>query len=119
MNNTLAWWGKQSQEIQDEAFGEDNERVTMDSLTKQLNKWCVGLDYIWCPEPHLILLFCKTCTKIRQASIGTIGKLRDSRTLFKMLPQRSQERNTNRRHNALADCYYLAKCVQKHTNILE
>ena len=54
-DNTLAWWGKQPQEIQDEAFGEEHERVSMDSLTKQLNKWCVGLDYIWCQGPHLIL----------------------------------------------------------------
>src|SRR5210317_1955957 len=44
-DNTLAWWSKQPQEIQDEAFG-DHERVNMDSLTKQLNKWCVGVDYL-------------------------------------------------------------------------
>ena len=29
-DNTLAWWGKQPQEIQDEAFGEEHERVSMD-----------------------------------------------------------------------------------------
>jgi hypothetical protein len=49
-DNTLAWWSKQKQEIQDEAFG-DHERVNMDSLTKQLNKWCVGVDYLWCQGP--------------------------------------------------------------------
>ena len=39
-------------EIQDEAFG-DHERVLSDSPTKQLNKWCVGLDYIWCSMSQL------------------------------------------------------------------
>ena len=49
-DNTMEWWSKQSKEIQNEAFG-DHERVQSDNLTKQLNKWCVGLDYIWCQGP--------------------------------------------------------------------
>ena len=49
-DNTLEWWGKQKRELRDEAFG-DHERVNMDTLTKQLNKWCVGLDYLWCQGP--------------------------------------------------------------------
>ena len=52
----MEWWGKQPKEIQEEAFG-DHERCLTDELTKKLNKWCVGLDYIWCSILHLILLF--------------------------------------------------------------
>ena len=46
-DNTLAWWSRQPKDIQEEAFG-DHNRVAMDQLSKQLNKWCNGLDYIWC-----------------------------------------------------------------------
>ena len=49
-DNTMEWWGKQPKQIQDEAFG-DHERVLSNDLTTQLNKWCVGLDYIWCQGP--------------------------------------------------------------------
>ena len=38
-DNTLAWWSRQKQEIQDEAFG-DHERVNMDSLTTKLIQKC-------------------------------------------------------------------------------
>ena len=40
-DNTLAWWTKQDQKIQDEAFGDHEDRVNMDQLTKAINKFCV------------------------------------------------------------------------------
>ena len=39
-------------------------------------------------------------------------QIRDSRTLFSMM-DRSRKEIQEELHNALADCYYQAKCVQK------
>jgi hypothetical protein len=111
--NTLAWWGKQSKEIQDEAFG-DHERVTCDSLAKQLNKWCVGLDYIWCQGPTFDFTILQNFYKnIEKPCPWNYWQIRDSRTLFAMMPYDPRKDIQESLHNALADCFYQAKCVQK------
>ena len=75
-DNTLAWWATQPQAIQDEAFGDHSDRVTVQEMLRQLNKWCVGLDYIWCQGPPLTLLSYKTYTRQQKnLHLGTIGKL--------------------------------------------
>ncbi len=48
--NTLAWWNKQDPKIKDEALS-DNDRLNLNEVLKQINKFCVGLDYIWCQGP--------------------------------------------------------------------
>ena len=69
----MEWWGKQSNNP-DEAFG-DLERVLSDDLTKQLNKWCVGLDYIWCKVPTFDFVILQDLYKnIESPTFGTIGK---------------------------------------------
>ncbi len=35
--NTLEWWGRQDEKIRDEALG-DEDRVSLNSMVKQLNK---------------------------------------------------------------------------------
>ena len=119
-DNTLEWWGKQKKEIREEAFG-DHERTSMDSMTKQLNKWCVGLDYLWCQG----LLFDYAILQNLYKNIGkptpwNYWQIRDSRTLFALMPSDPRKAIQEELHNALADCYYQAKCVQqtyKHFNI--
>ena len=39
-------------------------------------------------------------------------QIRDSRTLFAMMPSDPRKAIQEELHNALADCYYQAKCVQ-------
>jgi|TARA_B110000503_G_scaffold40698_1_gene66875 exodeoxyribonuclease VIII len=113
-DNTLAWWSRQDQKIQDEAFGEHDDRVDMDQLTKALNKWCVGIDELWCQGP----LFDYAILQNLYAGIGkpcpwNFWQIRDSRTLFAMMPQDPRKAIQEELHNALADCYYQAKCVQQ------
>ena len=111
-DNTMKWWSKQPQEIQDEAFG-DHERVGSDELTKQLNKWCVGLDYIWCQGPTFDFVILQDLYKnLGKPVPWNFWQIRDSRTLFNMLPQDPRKKIQQSAHNALADCYYQAKCVQ-------
>ena len=112
--NTLEWWGKQSKEIQEEAFGEDTKRVNCNELTKQLNKWCVGLDYIWCQGPTFDFVILQDFYKnVGKPVPWNYWQIRDSRTLFSMMPYDPRKDIQEDLHNALADCFYQAKCVQK------
>lgn len=112
-DNTLAWWTKQKKEIQEEAFGDFN-RVSADQLTKALNKWCVGLDYIWCQGPTFDFVILQDFYKMAGKPVPwNYWQIRDSRTLFSMMPEDPRKQIQSDLHNALADCYFQAKCVQQ------
>ena len=119
MEDTLNWWTSQPKEIQEEALGEDN-RETLDSTIKQLNKFAVGVDVFWCQGP----LFDYAILQNLYAQLGhpvpwQYWQIRDSRTLFGLVPRDFGDER-KQAHNALADCYYQAKKVQavyKHLNI--
>jgi|TARA_B100000965_G_scaffold406648_1_gene446865 hypothetical protein len=121
MEDTLNWWTSQPKEIQEEALGEDN-RETLDSTIKQLNKFAVGVDVFWCQGP----LFDYAILQNLYAQLGhpvpwQYWQIRDSRTLFGLVPRDFGDER-KQAHNALADCYYQAKKVQavyKHLNIKE
>jgi len=113
-DNTLAWWSRQSQSIQDEAFGEHQDRVSVQEMLRHLNKWCVGLDYIWCQGPTFDFVILQDLYKNAQKPAPwNYWQIRDSRTLFSMMPQDPRKAIQEELHNALADCYYQAKCVQQ------
>ena len=118
-DNTMEWWTKQPQNIQDEAFGEHKDRVDMDQLTKALNKFCVGVDQLWCQGP----LFDYAILQNLYAQLGhpvpwQYWQIRDSRTLFSLVPKDLNEKRTGL-HNALEDCYFQARKVQQVYNQLD
>ena len=99
--------------IKDEALG-DQDRTTLLEFIKQLNKFCVGLDELWCQGP----LFDYAILQNLYAQLNTpvpwnYWQIRDSRTLFGMLPEDPRKSIQMDLHNALADCYFQAKSVQK------
>lgn len=111
--NTLAWWSKQPEAIREEAFG-DHDRVTVQEMLRQLNKWAVGLDYIWCQGPTFDFVILQHLYKSAEKPVPwNYWQIRDSRTLFAMMPQDPRKAIQEELHNALADCYYQAKCVQQ------
>lgn len=122
-DNTLAWWATQPQEIQDEAFGDHDDRVTVQEMLRQLNKWCVGLDYIWCQGPTFDFVILQDLYKCAEKPAPwNYWQIRDSRTLFAMMPSDPRKAIQESLHNALADCFYQAKCVQqsyKHFGVTE
>jgi len=113
MQETLDWWAKQPPDIAEDALSE-SDRCSLEDTTRQFNKWCVGVEVFWCQGPlfdyailqHLYAQLNKPCP-------WNYWQIRDSRTLFSLLPQD----DTNPRpgyHNALADADYQAKKVQKY-----
>ena len=112
MQDTLDWWGKQDPEIMEEALGDKN-RIGLDEMVKTINKWCVGVDVFWCQGP----LFDYAILQNFYAQLGipvpwNYWQIRDSRTLFSLVPKDSNEKRTGL-HNALEDCYFQARKVQK------
>lgn len=111
--NTLEWWGQQDQAIQDEAFSEEG-RVSIEDFFKELNKWLVGVDKIWCQGPQFDMVMLESLAK----SFGVhynwaYWQICDSRTLFNLMPRDPRKEIQTDLHNALADAYFQAVCVQK------
>ena len=112
-DDTLAWWASQPQAIQDEAFG-DHDRTSVADFVRQLNRWCVGLDKIWCQGPTFDFVILQDFYKNLGYPVPwNYWQIRDSRTLFAMMPTDPRKQIQEQLHNALADCYYQAKCVQQ------
>ena len=112
-NGTMEWWAKQPKEISEEALG-DKDRISLEDMVKTINKWSVGVDVFWCQGP----LFDYAILQNLYAQLGqpvpwNYWQIRDSRTLFNMLPKDPRKDVQMDLHNALADCYFQAKSVQK------
>ena len=112
MEETVEWWGKQAEDVREEALGDD-DRIDLKYFIKQLNKWSVGVDVFWCQGP----LFDYAILQNLYSQLGhpqpwQYWQIRDSRTLFSLVPRDVNEKRTGL-HNALEDCYFQAKKVQK------
>ena len=111
-DNTLEWWGKQDPKIRDEALGDEN-RVSVNELLRQLNKFTVGCSELWCQGPLFDYAILEHLYKqMGQPCPWNYWQIRDSRTVFSMMPQDPRKAIQEELHNALADCYYQAKCIQ-------
>ena len=112
-DSTLEWWGKQSADAQAEAFDPDN-RVGIDSMLQQLRKWSVGVNVFWAQGSGFDYTILEDL--FRQSSVPhpwSFWQVRDSRTLFAMMPTDPRKEIQTDAHNALADAYFQALCVQK------
>ena len=112
MQETLDWWSTQPAEIADEALG-DNDRISLDEMVKKINKWSVGVDVFWCQGPLFDYAILQNIYKQLGYPVPwQYWQIRDSRTLFSLVPRDPNEKRTGM-HNALEDCYFQAKKVQK------
>lgn len=110
--DTLQWWMKQSDDVREEALGED-DRVPLISMYKELNRFLVGVNNIWAQGPVFDIAILENI--YRQQGWPTpwqYWQIRDSRTLFGVHGD-PREKNREGHHNALADCVYQAQAVQQ------
>ena len=113
LDDTLQWWAKQPQHIQDEAFDEHG-RITLSSFMSDLNKYLVGVDKIWCQGPQFDMVILEDMFKqFEHHRNWMFWQVMDCRTIFNMMPVDPRKAIQEDLHNALADCYYQAKCVQQ------
>jgi hypothetical protein len=111
-DETVEWWGKQSDHIREEALGDDN-RVSVTELIRQLNKFLVAVDEIWCQGPSFDIVILENLYRQYQTPHNwKYFQIRDSRTLFQVHGD-PRDRNAAGLHNALEDCISQARGVQK------
>jgi exodeoxyribonuclease VIII len=107
--STVEWWGNQSQEVRDEAFGDD--RISLDDFTVQLNKFVAGATRIWAQGPVFdIVILENLYRQLKKPAPWPYYVIRDSRTLLKALGDTRSPGSLL--HNALADSVSQAKAIQ-------
>ena len=108
---TIEWWGRQNEAVREEALGE-NDRVSLEYFTSQLNKFVVNAERIWAQGPVFdIVILENLYRQLNKPTPWPYYVIRDSRTLLKAL---GDTRNPgNMLHNALADCVSQAQAIQK------
>ena len=109
---TVEWWGKQSEDVREEALGE-HERTGLEQFVDQLNRFLVGANAIWCQGPAFdIVILENLYRQLGRPTPWQFWQIRDSRTLFSVHGDpRAKDRAGA--HNALIDCYYQARGVQE------
>ena len=118
MQQTLDWWATQPADVRDEALG-DNDRIHLDAMIKNINKWSVGVDVFWCQGPLFDYAILQHLYKQMETPVPwNYWQIRDSRTLFSLVPRDPNEKRTGL-HNALEDCYFQARKVQQVFRDLE
>ena len=112
MDDTLTWWSTQPKEVSEEALGDKN-RISLEEMVKTINKWSVGVDVFWCQGPLFDYAILQNIYKqLGHPVPWQYWQIRDSRTLFSLVPADLNEKRSGK-HNALEDCYFQAKKVQK------
>jgi hypothetical protein len=111
--DTIAWWGRQSADVRDEAFS-DNDRFGINDMIKALNKLCAKTPSgdIWAQGPVFDIAFLEDI--YRQYGHPTpwhYWQIKDSRTIFQLFGD-PREKNKAGLHNALEDCKSQAEGVQ-------
>lgn len=110
--DTLQWWMNQAEDVREEALGE-SDRVSLDTMYKDLNRFLVGAKNIWCQGPAFDMVILENI--YRQCGWPTpwqFWQIRDSRTLFGVHGDPRVKGKVGL-HNALEDCVSQAKGVQQ------
>lgn len=115
--DTMRWWMQQAEDVREEALGED-DRISVEEMYKQLNRFLVGSNNIWCQGPVFDIAILEHL--YRQYGWPTpwqFWQIRDSRTLFGVHGDPRVKGKVGL-HNALEDCVSQATAVQQVYNKL-
>ena len=111
--DTVDWWGKQAEDVREEALG-DHNRTDVEEFLNQLNKFVVGADNIWCQGPAFDIVILEDMFRQYDHHVPwPFWKIKDSRTLFGIMPSDPRKEIKFAAHNALEDCKVQALCVQQ------
>lgn len=111
--STIEWWGQQDPAVMEEALGASN-RTSCEEVLHTLNKWLVGTDAVWAHGIVFdIVLMESLYNDYNIPYPWPFWKVRDSRTLFGILPKDPRKSKSFDAHNALEDARIQAECVQE------
>lgn len=111
--STLEWWGKQDNKVIEVAFG-DEGRTDVTEILRHMSRWYVGVNKIWAQGVVFDMGILENIYK--QYGIPHPWKfwdVRDSRTLFGIMPTDPRKAMKFDAHDALEDAKAQALCVQQ------
>ena len=109
-DSTVAWWGRQSEDAQEEALGDGDDRIDIVTALKELSKVAWKHDRIWANGTTFDMVILEDA--FRQYEIPCPWKfweIMDARTIYKLTGAPKLGNN----HNALADCVNQIDLLQK------
>jgi len=111
--DTIDWWQSKPSEVIEAAFGPEG-RVGIDEFLDFLKKWCVNADSYWAQGPTFDMVMLENLYKqYNKPYPWAFWKIRDSRTLFGIMPEDPRKAMNFAAHDALEDCKAQAQCVQQ------
>lgn len=118
-DSTLEWWSKQEEHIRETAFTESG-RIPTSNFFKELNKYLVGVDKIWCQGPQFDMVIIEDMFNQYQHHKGwAFWQIMDCRTIFNMMPTDPRKAIQQNLHSAEEDAYWQAVCVQQTFSYFE
>lgn len=112
MESTIEFWSKQDASVQADTFS-DADRVPLSQVTAELNKWLVGSKLIWGQGYGFDMNILETLyNDIGLPLPWNFWQIRDSRSVLGLFGIKPAKQNTGALHNALADAYHQATCLQ-------
>jgi hypothetical protein len=110
--DTLQWWMRQADDVREEALGEGG-RVSVETMYRDLNRFLVGVDAIWCQGPVFDIAILENLYKqYGWPTPWQFWQIRDSRTIFQVHGD-PRIKNKAGLHNALEDCVSQAQGIQQ------
>ena len=107
---TLDWWANQSAEAKYEAF-ENTDRMHIREAMDKLYKFCWGAQRVWSNGSGFDIVICELIFKrLGKAVPWSFWQTRDCRTAYDLGINPQKPKTTA--HNALADTYEQAICIQ-------
>ena len=82
-DKTLEWWGQQSAEAQNEAFGEGDDRISIQECIDKFHKFAWGADAFWSHGSIFDINILDTYYRaLKKVPPWNFWQIRDTRTLF-------------------------------------
>ena len=114
--DTLAWWSQQDKQIQEDAFGEGDDRIDLKDAMKKLYTFGLGTTNVWSHGSIFdVVIIEDICRSFQQAVTWKFWEVRDTRTLFDLA---KVDVRIEGKHNALTDAVAQAQAVQKAYSIV-
>lgn len=115
-DETLTWWSQQDPQIQEDAFGEGDDRIDLKDAMKKLYTFGLGTSNVWSHGSIFdVVIIEDICRSFQQAVTWKFWDVRDTRTLFDLADVSVRIEG---KHNALTDAVAQAKAVQQAYSIL-
>ena len=107
---TVAWWGKQTEEAQEEAMGDGPDRVDIKTALEELSKIAWKHSRVWANGTTFDMVILEDAFREHEMPCPwKFWEVMDARTIYKLTNAKSLGNN----HNALADCVNQIDTLQK------